>query len=330
MGKSNSEVKRMEFKDYYKTLGVKKEATDKEIKSAYRKLARKYHPDTNKSAKAESRFKEIQEAYEVLSDPDKRQKYDTLGSNWDSDMAEDVMRRYYNSSHSGKESGHNKFYTFKTSGFGEQDPFSDFFKAFFGNRNFSEGSEDVFSGFKRQNRETQFRKEELGNEIQVQISPEEAYNGAVRKISLSEGKMGRKRVLDVKIPKGVRNGSRVRIKSPFGPGTPDVFLKVSIRENGLFTLKGNDVICEVPIKLSQAICGDIIEVPTLSGKKVTMKIPPGTRGTETFRLNGQGFQSKNGKEKGDQLVKVRIALPKDFNEETKKKMISLIERDEKL
>ncbi len=349
----------MEFKDYYKILGVDKNSDKKEIRKKYRKLARKYHPDLNKGNKdAEKRFKEVQEAYEVLSDPKKREQYDKLGSNWDGGAADDIFRQYYQQQRQGGDQqgfGGQRVYTFHSGGGNDDGPFSDFFKAFFGNGAKGSNVEDIFSRFQGsqnmhdrsgeinngfenmrfQNASNyqQFHGSESPGEsvLETTISLREAYSGTQRRVTLSLNGNGtpQRKTINAKIPPGVRDGSKVRIKAPMGQGTQDVYLKINIAEDSQFTLKGNDVVCELPIRISQAINGDTLEVPTLSGK-AKMKIPPGTTGNETFRLKGKGMPGLKGGNPGDQLVKVKITLPKNISDEVKAKLSEVTKIDERL
>ncbi|MGI6102880.1 MAG: DnaJ C-terminal domain-containing protein [Bacillota bacterium] len=315
----------MKYEDYYSILGVGRDASAKEIKSAYRKLARKYHPDVNKHDKdAAEKFKRVQEAYEVLSDPKKRERYDRLGRNWDSAAAENVFRDWFSRQSDGSFS-QGRTFTFGTS---EVDGFSDFFKVFFGDSNlFDLFGDDVldsgfarFSGFRpRQPQGTTAKtrgsqSQASASEIEVSISLKEAYSGTSRRVSLpGRGPGLQEKTVEVQIPAGVRDGSRLRIR-PYGETGPTVYLRIKVMFDDRFKLEGDDLVLEILLRLSDAVLGAEIEVPTLD-RPVLMKIPKGTKGDEVFRLRGKGMPRLKSSDRGDLLVKPRIVLPKHVNEE---------------
>jgi|RhiMethySRZTD1v2_1073278.scaffolds.fasta_scaffold53702_4 curved DNA-binding protein len=310
----------MEFKDYYQTLGVSKTASDKEIKQAYRKLARKHHPDVNPGDKtAEARFKEINEAYEVLGDPDKRKKYDELGANW----------RLYEQAQqhgAGFGGGGNPFaggaWNINMGGpggyrtmteeemhelFGNEDPFSDFFRTFFGGGGPREGA-----GRARQGRAPRTQK---GRDIEheVELTLEEAYHGATRRISIKQG--GHARSVDVRIPVGVKDGSRVRAagegeSGSNGGASGDLYLRVRIRPHPVFERKGIDLHTTVAVPVTTAVLGGEAQVPTITGT-VRLKIPETTQSGQVFRLKGHGMPAV-GKpdERGDLYATVDVQLPR--------------------
>lgn len=320
----------MEYKDYYAILGVSRNATQQEIRSAYRKLARKYHPDLNKDDKdAAEKFKRVQEAYEVLSDPKKRERYDRLGQAWDSAAAEEVFRNWFS------QRSHGPFARGRTvvfeSGDGA-DGFSDFFKMFFGDSNLFDIFGDDFLGASpfdslrsrmSKGAGTSTWSAQSGQadyEADVSISLREAYSGTSKQMTIPGDKFGLgTKTVEVKIPAGVRDGSRLRIR-PFGDAGPSVYLRIRLIPDERFQLDGDDVVVEVPLKLSEAVLGGEVEVPTL-GRPVIMKIPPGTRGNEVFRLKGKGMPSLKGGT-GDLLAKVRIVLPEKVNDE----LVGLVRR----
>jgi DnaJ-class molecular chaperone len=319
----------VEFKDYYKILGVDRNADDKTIKSAYRKLARKYHPDVNKGN--DTRFKEINEAYEVLSDPDKRQRYDTLGPDW--------QRYAQQAPPPGAQPG-----GFRVE-YGEAADFSDFFRTIFGDMGGRRagpgrgGFEDVFGDvFERGGGGPRGRRRGQDVQANVEISLEEAFSGTRKTFALEleepcatcqgSGNVGGKpcaschgtgwqrtrREVDVKIPAGVRTGQRVRVSGEGGGGTGgrgDLYLAVSVAPHPQFERKGDDIVHTLPVTAPEAALGATIEVPTLRGK-VSMKVPPSTSSGRTFRLRGYGMPRLKGGGAGDQLVTVKIVMPAEL------------------
>ncbi len=314
----------MEFKDYYQTLGVTKSASDKEIKQAYRKLARKHHPDVNPGDKsAETRFKEINEAYEVLGDPEKRRKYDELGANW---------RMYEQQAGQGfGGGGGNPFgggaWNINMGGpggyrtmteeemhdlFGNEDPFSDFFKTFFGG-----GGQREPGPRGRQARAPRTQK---GRDIEheVELTLEEAYHGATRRISIKHG--GHARSVDVRIPAGVKDGSRVRAagegeSGANGGASGDLYLRVRIRPHPVFERDGADLRAKVAVPVTTAVLGGEAQVPTISGS-VRLKIPETTQSGQVFRLKGHGMPSV-GKpdQRGDLYATVEVQLPRSLSKD---------------
>ena len=319
----------MEFKDYYATLGVNKSSTEKEIKQAFRKLARKHHPDVNPGDKAaEARFKEINEAYEVLGDSAKRKKYDELGANW---------RAYEQAEAHG---GPNPFAGgqwnpgggqgggFRTMTqeemeemFGDQNPFSDFFTTFFGGgggfgqRESSSRGSSAGTGNRGRVRQRQGRDVEH----EIELSLEDAYNGTTRRLSLKHD--GHARTVDVRIPAGVGDGSRVRISAEGEQGTGgapsgDLYLRVRLAPHPLFERKGRDLYVKVPLPVTTAVLGGEVEVPTISGKTVRLKIPALTQNGQMFRLKGYGMPAVGKPEdKGDAYARVEIQLPAELSPE---------------
>ena len=318
----------MEFKDYYQTLGVAKTASDKELKQAYRKLARKHHPDVNPGDKsAEARFKEINEAYEVLGDPEKRRKYDELGANWR--MYEQAQQQGQGfpggSPFGGAGSGAWNINTGGSGGgyrtmteeemhdlFGNEDPFSDFFKTFFGG-----GGATREGGRARQGRAPRTQK---GRDIEheVELTLEEAYHGATRRISIKQG--GHARSVDVRIPVGVKDGSRVRAAGEGeaganGGASGDLYLRVRIKPHPVFERKGTDLHAKVAVPATTAVLGGEAQVPTITGS-VRLKIPETTQSGQVFRLKGHGMPSV-GKpdDRGDLYATVEIQLPRSLTKE---------------
>ena len=326
----------MEFKDYYQTLGVTKSASDKEIKQAYRKLARKHHPDVNPGDRsAEAKFKEINEAYEVLGDPPKRRKYDELGANWR--MYEQAQQQgqgwpagspFGDVSGFGGAPGGGGAWTINMGGgpggyrtmtedemrdlFGNEDPFSDFFRTFFGG-----GGSAREGGRGRAGRAPRTSK---GEDIEhdVELTLEEAYHGATRRIAIKEG--GHARSVDVRIPAGVKDGSRVRAAGEGASGSNggvsgDLYLRVRLKPHPVFERRGNDLHAKVAIPVTTAVLGGEAQVPTISGS-VRLKIPDGTQNGQVFRLKGHGMPAI-GKpdDRGDLYAAVEVQLPRALTRE---------------
>lgn len=294
----------MKYQDYYKTLGVNKNASEKDIKRAYRRLAREFHPDVNPdNPRAEEHFKQVNEAYEVLSDPDKRAKYDHFGASW---------QQYQNT---GGAPGGFDWSQWVRGGapggvhvdFGEGlGGFSDFFNALFGD------IERRSSGRGRGMRSR--RGQDL--EQAVQITLEEAFHGTRRQLK----KDGRR--LEVNIPRGVKTGARIRIAGKGNPGVAgmpagDLYLQVTVAPHAVFTRQGDNLRREADLELYTALLGGQVRVGTLDGT-VTLKVPPETQSGRTFRLRGKGMPKlKHPKERGDLYVRVRVQLPRDLNEREK-------------
>lgn len=288
----------MEFKDYYKIMGVARDATQDDIKRAYRKLARKYHPDVSKEKDAEARFKEVGEAYEVLKDAEKRAAYDQLGANWQQGQEFRPPPDW------------NTGFEFKGGGFtgGDSAEFSDFFESLFGRSGFGGGRAGGRGGFHAQGQDRHAR---------VLIDLEDAYTGATRAISLRVPEVDpqghvvtRERTLNVTIPKGIRAGQHLRLA---GQGTPgmgqgpagDLFLEVEFRPHKLYRVEERDVYLDVPVAPWEAALGATVKVPTPSGA-VEMKIPPGSTAGRKMRLKGRGLP---GATPGDFYVVLQIAVP---------------------
>jgi curved DNA-binding protein len=274
------------FRDYYEVLGVPRGAGDQEIRSAYRKLAREYHPDVNKDPGAEDRFKEISEAYEVLRDPEKRERYERLGENWKA--GEDVSGA---GGFSGGFDGGNG------QGFGSDGGFSDFFESFFGGR--QGGSSRGFEGFSMRGGD---------QEATLEVTLEEVARGGKRKISLGDG-----RDFEVQIPPGVRDGQKIRLAGQGGAGASggpagDLYLRVRIKPDPRFRREGDDLVVEVSVAPWEAALGATVPVPTLHGS-VKVKVPAGSSSGRRLRLRGEGMPGSGGR-KGDLHASVRIVVPK--------------------
>jgi len=293
----------MEYKDYYKILGVDRNASEKEIKQAYRRLARKYHPDVNKSPGAEERFKEINEAYQVLSDPEKRRKYDQLGDSW------------YRWQQQGAPGGFDwsEWITGFPGGGRVRVEYGDLGDLFGrgGLGGFSEFFESIFGGMGGPRTGQRMRAKGQDYEQPVEITLEEAFHGTTR-ILQRDGQR-----LEVKIPPGVKTGSRVRMAGQGGPGIGggprgDLYLKIKVLPHPDFERKGDDLYRDVDVDLYTAVLGGEVRVPTLDGD-VMLKIPAGTSGGRVFRLRGKGMPKlRNPRERGDLYVTVRIRVPRNL------------------
>ncbi|HXA29106.1 MAG TPA: J domain-containing protein [Candidatus Angelobacter sp.] len=300
----------MEYTDYYAVLGVPRDATPDAIKKSYRALARKLHPDVNKDPQAEERFKRINEAYEVLKDPEKRGKYDQLGANWEELERQQDFERAYRARRSAPAGRRQGSATFGGSGF------SDFFETFFGS-----GGVDLDELLRQSERSggsvhysfgdgapTPVPRQGQNLEHPVDISLEEAAQGAVRLLQLGS------RQVEVRIPAGVAEGSKVRVGGEGAPGRGggpkgDLFLTVQLEPHPRFTVKGRDLMAELPVRDDQAVLGGSVAVQTLTGGSLTVTVPAGSQSGRTLRLRGKGLPGLRGAAAGDLLLTVRIVVP---------------------
>ena len=300
----------MEFKDYYKILGVDKNASQDEIKKAYRKLAMKYHPDRNEgNKKAEDKFKQITEANEVLSDPEKRKKYDKLGSNWKQYQSQGQgFEDFYSNFGSGGRGGGGTQYSYSGNIddlFGNVSGFSDFFESFFGGSG-SAGSQ-------------QGRRSGKGQDFEaaLYIPLIEMFNGTTKEISI-----GGKRVR-VNIAPGTKDSKKLRLKglgnAGMGGGEKgDLYLTLKIEKDPYFDLDGNNLYYDIFVDLYTAVLGGKKQVITLGGKTINITIPEGTDSGKVLRLKDLGFQtSENSKTYGDLLVRIKVELPQNLTNEEK-------------
>ncbi len=332
----------MEYKDYYKSLGVSKTAGAQEIKSAYRKLARQSHPDLHPNdKKAEERFKEINEAYEVLSDPAKRKKYDELGANWEQILRDKEYARQYappGSEWAGAETV----------------DLNDFFETFFGG----------LGG--RAGRAGRGRRTQRGEDLlhPVELTLEEAFHGTSRRLQLDvdqpcgrcggsgmvvethtkgatrrtaqtttcptcggHGSLKERKNLDVKIPRGVTEASRVRLTGMGGGGAGggaagDLYLEIHLRPHRLFHVNDHDLSCELPVRDDEAALGTTVDVPTLEGR-VSLTIPPGSQSGSRLRLKGKGLPHLHGSGRGDLYYRLKIVTPAALTDEEKELILQL-------
>lgn len=328
----------VKYKDYYQTLGVSRTATEKEIKSAYRKLARQYHPDANQGkekAAAEEKFKELTEAYEVLKDADKRKRYDMLGANWkagaDFTPPPDMGGFTFDFGQMGG-----------MGGMGGGGQFSDFFDILFGQafaggggpRGTARGTTGSPFGFGGAH-EADFggarRPQNYDQEADVELSLEEIANGTMRKIQITEPG-GKSRTLEVKIPKGVRAGSKVRMSGEGGVGPQgkrgDLFLKVKVKPHPYYKLEGDNLISELPISAAKAVLGGEAKVTTLDGS-VTLTIPPFSQNGKFLRLKGKGLPQLKSTTRGDHLVRLKVVIPTELTSEEKEHWQALAKLAEK-
>lgn len=305
----------MEFKDYYKVLGVSKDATEDEIKSAYRRLARKHHPDVNPGdSSAEERFKEVAEAYEVLGDAEKRKHYDMLGADWD--RYSKAGGGWQPGAQWKAQPGHKRA-TFTFGNLSDAD-FSDFFKQFFGG--FGGGDTIFRRDLHDLGRHNSARRRPARRDIEheLEIGLKEAFTGSQRSIEISDPTDGSRRRIVVTIPSGVRDGTRLRIAGE-GAGSPrargNLYLKVRIRPERGYELRGNDLQVNLDIPLTVAILGGEVELSTIAGETVSVKVPPETQNGQVMRLRGLGMPSAKGKSRGDLMVRANVVLPKNLTEQ---------------
>lgn len=301
-----------DFKDYYAVLGVSKTASQDEIKQAFRKLARKYHPDVNPGDRqAENKFKEVNEAYEVLSDPDKRKKYDQFGQYWKQagqgfpgggagvdmggfdfgqyanfdDFINELLGRFGGAAPKG--AGTRQTYSYRTStGANPGGGFNDF------------GFQDMRGGGSQD------------SEAIIHLNLGEAFSGVEKKLNVSG------EIINVRIPAGAKTGSRLRVRgkglgSPLGGQRGDLYLQVELQPHPFFQLEGDNLVCEIPIAPDEAVLGTTVEVPTPDGTTAKVNVPAGIRSGQTLRLRGKGWVSGRGV-RGDLLAKIAIATPKDL------------------
>ncbi|MFN2104507.1 MAG: DnaJ C-terminal domain-containing protein [Candidatus Promineifilaceae bacterium] len=315
----------MDVKDYYQLLGVSKTASTDEIKKAYRKLARKYHPDVNPGdASAEERFKDINEAYEVLSDEDKRQKYDRWGSQWQQyeragGAADDFDWSQWSSAGARQPRGGGSAYSQTISPeefeaiFGSQGGggYSDFFDTLFGGGRTRRAGSAGFGGQQYQARPRKGRD----SEYEMDVTLQEAFSGGSRSLQFEDG-----RVVDAKIPRGVKNGSRVRLSGLGAPGSAggeagDLYLRINVLPDATYERQGDDLSITVPVDLFTMLLGGQVPVSSLD-RTVNLTIPKGTSSGKQFRLRGLGMPKlKNPDARGDLYATVEAQMPQNLSDE---------------
>ena len=316
----------MNYKDYYQILGVPKDTAEKDVKSAYRKLARKWHPDVNPTNKkvAEEKFKDIQEAYEVLGDPAKRKKYDALGSNWQQAAHQAEQHRQYRT-----QQGDFNVNFGNGNAAGGPTGFSDFFEAFFsgigkrGGATFSQRGQDLETTV-----DLSLREAHEGGRKVVTLQAEDACTrcngtGTLRGTHICAQCHGTGRILttkkfDVNVPKGVREGQRIRLAGQggagIGGGAPgDLYLVVRLVGDETYERKGDDLYVDLPVSIYDLVLGAEVKVPTMTGD-VTMRIPPGTQNNKRLRLAGKGMPKVRDGGTGDQYVRLIGTLPSELTE----------------
>jgi DnaJ-class molecular chaperone len=329
----------MNYKDYYQVLGIPKNTPEKDIKSAYRKLARKWHPDANpeNQKQAEERFREIQEAYEVLGDPEKRKKYDMLGSDWQQAARQAEQQRRYRTTQ-----GQEFNFNFNDFGGGAGGPgagapsgFSDFFDMF-------------FSGIGRRNtaQSTGFAQRGQDLETTIELALRDVYDGGKKSVSLQledicprcrgtgtdrsglctnchgTGRLLSTKKFEVTIPKGIAEGQRIRLAGQGGAGVAggpngDLFLIVKLLDDAAYKRKGDDLYIDLPVSVYDLVLGAEVKVPTMSGQ-VTMTVPAGTQNNRLLRLSGRGMPKVRNGGAGDLYVRLIGQLPTDLNEKERK------------
>jgi curved DNA-binding protein len=314
----------VDFRDYYATLGVPKTATDADIKKAYRKLARKFHPDVNPGDKAaEAKFKEINEANEVLSDPEKRRKYDELGANWrmyeqaQRDGAQPGAPGGWSAPFGGAAGGGSTYRTMTPEEveqlFGGQDPFSDFFHTFFGGQRAGSDPRGARGRPRAPARGSDF-------EHPIDLTLEEAFAGTTRRLVMSRGE-GEDRTIEVRIPAGVKEGAKVRAAgegaaAPPGGTAGDLYLTVRLLPHPRFERRGQDLYTKVAVPVTTAVLGGEAAVQTLGGSTLRVKIPPFTQSGRVFRLRGHGMPAVGRpEERGELYATADVQIPASITDE---------------
>jgi DnaJ-class molecular chaperone len=322
----------MGFRDYYATLGVAKSASEQEIKKAYRRLAREHHPDLNPGdAAAEARFKEVNEAYEVLGEADKRRKYDELGANWqayEQGAPAPGAESWSPSGGGGARASYRTMTPEEMDGmFGGQDPFSDFFHTFFSGGGGAGRARSGRGGARR----TRSAPPSPAADQPIDLSLEEVLHGANRRLVVSSN--GASDTVDVRIPAGVKEGARIRVAGNASTaGREEVILKVRVQPHGAFERRGQDLYTRVRVPVTVAVLGGEVSVPALSGSTLRLKVPGATPAGRVFRLKGHGLPTVGDAARGDLYATVDLQLPAALSDEARshyEALRALEERDEK-
>lgn len=315
------------FQDYYQTLGVARDATQEQITKAFRNLARQYHPDVNKSKEAEERFKTINEAYEVLRDPEKRKRYDALGENWKAGQEfrpppgfEEIFQQFGGAGARGRRG--TRTFTFNTGGSG----FSDFFDMLFGAGMFGMSEDEMRDRHRRRfedEHQQYFQRDGENRHASITISLEEAYRGTSKTLTYESIEPNEKGVLErqtrsasIRIPAGITDAKTLRVAGQGfvglgGGASGDLLVKVNIAPHPVFSLEGHNIVTKVPITPWEAALGAKVRIPTLDGE-VAMKIPQAAQSGARFRLKGKGFPKRDSR--GDMVVEVRIVVPEQLTD----------------
>ncbi|MFI5273014.1 MAG: DnaJ C-terminal domain-containing protein [Ktedonobacterales bacterium] len=317
----------VEYKDYYATLGVSKNANEDDIRKAFRKLARKYHPDVNKNPEAEAKFKEVNEAYEVLSDPEKRRKYDEVGADWKNYEAHQRARQPsagapFGGATNGPTPGTYSYHSVSPEHleemFGDSAPFSSFFESLFGNMGYAEQAESAARRGRRPRAGAQRGGPQRGQDVEarVEVPLSVAYGGAteVLQMQLPSGP----RRLEVKIPAGVANGQVIRLAGQGVPGPAgnngDLLLEVHVAPESGYERNGLDLHTRVETPLVTAMLGGEVPVSLPNGKRLMLKIPPGTQNGRVFRLREKGMPALRSGQRGNLYAEIAVHLPANLTD----------------
>lgn len=280
------------YKDYYKILGIERSAASEQIRKAHRKLAKKYHPDINKEAGAEQKYKDVNEAYEVLKDPDKRQKYDTLGADWEQGQDFTPPPGWQEMSYGDVRS------------FGGG--FSDFFKTIFGSFNMGGRGVEYDTIFNS-------RQRVRDQEVNMSISLEDIFSSGTKTITMSDGV--KTKILNINLPKGITDGSKIKLSGK-APNGGDLHITIHILPNSKYEFDGNDLVEKLIVAPWEAVIGSNIIVETPTGN-VKMRLPAGTQNGQKLRLKGKGLPKRIEDEAGDLYVRIEIAVPQKISEHEK-------------